>query len=134
MRVPNRIPPSTTLAAMHVDAIFAGIGRFSVRFRWLMALAWIAGVVAAGALLPSLSSVTQNDNTKFLPASAPVEHAIALAAPFGNSALPHTTVIAARPSGHITTGHIGALLKLGHSPGGVATVIKVSNLTVSGAG
>jgi RND superfamily putative drug exporter len=119
---------------MHVDAIFAAIGRFSVRFRWLMALVWIAGVIAAGALLPSLNSVTQNDNTKFLPASAPVEHAIALAAPFGNSGLVGTTVIAARSTGHLTSADIAALAALEHSLRRVATVSKVSDFTVSGDG
>ena len=60
---------------MHIDAIFGAIGRFAVRFRWLMLLVWIAAAIAAATQLPSLSSVTQNNNTKFLPASAPSEHA-----------------------------------------------------------
>jgi uncharacterized membrane protein YdfJ with MMPL/SSD domain len=32
---------------MHVDAIFGAIGRFAMRFRWLVVLVWIAGAVAA---------------------------------------------------------------------------------------
>ena len=51
------------------------------------------------SLLPSLNSVTQNNNTKFLPASAPSEHAAQLAAPFGTASLQPIPVIAARPSG-----------------------------------
>ena len=54
-----------------VGSFFAVIGRLSVRFRWVIVLAWVAGAVAAMALLPSLSSVTQSDNTSFLPAGAP---------------------------------------------------------------
>jgi len=57
---------------MHVDAIFGWLGRFSIRFRWLMILAWIVGGIAAVLGLPSLSGVTQSVNCKFLPASAPV--------------------------------------------------------------
>ena len=54
-----------------VGIFFTAVGRLAVRFRWAIVLAWIAGMVAAMALLPSLSSVTQGDNTSFLPASAP---------------------------------------------------------------
>src|SRR5262245_29560108 len=116
---------------MNVDAIFDKVGQFSVRFRWLMALAWIAGAVAARAFLPSLASVTQNDNAKFLPASAPVEHAIKLAAPFGMTGLVDTTVIAARSGAHITPADIAALTRLRHVLSGLPTVAKVGGFTVS---
>ena len=53
-----------------VGTFFAAAGRLSVRLRWVILLAWVAGVAAAMVLLPSLSSVTQSDNTSFLPASA----------------------------------------------------------------
>src|SRR5258708_23038934 len=43
----------------------AAMGRFAVRFRWLVVLAWIAGAVAAVTQLPALSSVTQGNNAKF---------------------------------------------------------------------
>ena len=53
---------------MHIDTIFRAIGSFCVRFRWLVLAAWVAGAIAAATLLPALSSVTQSNNTKFLPA------------------------------------------------------------------
>ena len=31
---------------MRIDAIFGAIGRFVVRFRWLVILVWIAGAIA----------------------------------------------------------------------------------------
>ena len=99
--------PSTTLRGMNVDAIFGSLGRFCVRFRWLMTLVWIVGAVAAVAYLPSLSSVTQNDNTKFLPASAPVEKATKLAAPFGTSDLIPIPVVAVRTTGPLTPADTG---------------------------
>ena len=71
---------------MRIDAIFGAIGRFAVRFRWLVVLAWIVAAIAAATQLPSLSSVTQSNNIKFLPASAPSEHAADLAQPFGTPA------------------------------------------------
>jgi putative drug exporter of the RND superfamily len=94
---------------MRVDAIFGALGRFSVRFRWLMTLAWIVAAFAATAYLPSLSSVTQSDNSKFLPASAPVEKAAALAAPFGTSNLFPVPVVAARNGAPLTAADATAL-------------------------
>ena len=49
------------------------------------------------ALLPSLSSVTQSDNTSFLPASAPSERAAQLASPLQGASLTAVTVVGARP-------------------------------------
>jgi RND superfamily putative drug exporter len=97
---------------MNVDAIFSTLGRISVRFRWPMLLMWIIGAVAASALLPSLSSVTQSDNTKFLPANAPVKKAIQLAKPFGTSNLLPVPLLAARTSGPLTAADSAALAAL----------------------
>src|SRR6202050_668665 len=85
-----------------VSACFAAVGRMSVRFRWVILLAWVAGAVAAMVLLPSLSSVTQRDNTSFLPASAPSEQAAQLASPLQEAALTAVGVVAARPGGPLT--------------------------------
>src|SRR6185437_2799536 len=82
-----------------VGTFFAAVGRLSVRFRWAIVLAWVAGVAAAMALLPSLSSVTQSDSTSFLPASAPSERAARLASPLQGAALTSVTVVAARAGG-----------------------------------
>ncbi len=82
-----------------VSAIFSRAGRLAVRFRWVIVLAWVAGTVAAMALLPSLSDVTQSDNTSFLPASAPSEQAAQLASPLQGASLTAVTVVAARSGG-----------------------------------
>ena len=65
--------------------IFGGIGKFSVKFRWLIVVVWLVGTVLAVQHLPSLSSVTQSNNTSFLPASAPSEKAINLANTIGKA-------------------------------------------------
>ncbi|HET7017554.1 MAG TPA: MMPL family transporter [Streptosporangiaceae bacterium] len=113
---------------MNVDAIFGSIGRFCVRFRWLTTLVWIVGAVAAVAYLPSLSSVTQNDNTKFLPASAPVEKATKLAAPFGTSDLIPIPVVAVRTSGTLTPADTAAMAKVQANLKTVAGVKKILDL------
>jgi putative drug exporter of the RND superfamily len=110
---------------MHVDSVFGAIGRFSVRFRWIIAFIWIAGAVAAVTQLPSLSSVTQNNNAKFLPASAPSEHAAQLAAPFGTAGLEPIPVVAADPSSPLTPAEITALTGLQGTLAKVSGVSKV---------
>ena len=72
-------------------------GRLAVRFRWAIVLAWLAGAAAAMIGLPSLSAVTQSDNTWFLPASAASEQAAQLASPLQGASLTAVTVVAARP-------------------------------------
>src|SRR5215471_20077396 len=120
--------------AMNVDAIFAAIGRFSVRFRWSMLLAWIVAAAAASAFLPSLSSVTQNDNTKFLPASAPFEKAAKLAAPFGTSNQLPVPLLAARQTGPLTPADGAALAALQRKLTSDPTVVRVIDLGQSPAG
>src|SRR5436305_13439100 len=94
---------------MHVDAIFGALGRFCARFWWIVIPAWLIAAFALNALLPSLSSVTQGNNTKFLPASAPSMHAAALAEPFGTSNLQPIPVVAARAGGPLTAADTTAL-------------------------
>jgi RND superfamily putative drug exporter len=88
---------------MNVDAIYGGIGRFAVRFRWLILIVWILGAGFATHSLPSLASVTQSNNQKFLPANAPSTHAANLAAPFGTAGLIPVPVIAATTNGSSLT-------------------------------
>jgi putative drug exporter of the RND superfamily len=61
---------------------FAAIARASVRRRWMVVAGWVAAVVVSTALLPSISSVTKNDNAAFLPATAPSVRAANLDSPF----------------------------------------------------
>ena len=75
------------------------------------------------SLLPSLNNVTQNNNSKFLPASAPSEHAAQLAAPFGTASLQPIPVIAARPGAPLTAADTTALAAL---PARLKTVSGVS--------
>jgi RND superfamily putative drug exporter len=124
---------STTLTAMDVDAIFSALGRISVRFRWSMLLVWIIGAVAASALLPSLSSVTQSDNTKFLPANAPVEKATMLAKPFGTSNLLPVPLVAAKTSGSLTAADVAALAALQRKLSADPSVARIIDLGQSDA-
>src|SRR5437016_8409257 len=116
------------LVAVRVHAIFGGIGSFAVKFRWFVLLAWIVAAVAVPRALPSLSSVTQGNNANFLPASAPSEHALQLAAPLGGSTLTPVPVVAASPQGALTPADQAWLQKLQQDLGKVPTVAKVRDL------
>jgi len=118
---------------VHADDIFRAIGRFSVKFRWVVVVLWI---VAAGVIpraLPSLASVTQGNNSAFLPASAPSQQAANLAAPFGGTNLVPVPVVAAVSTGTLTAADQAYLTTLATDLGKVATVVKVNDLGVSAA-
>jgi RND superfamily putative drug exporter len=118
---------------VHADDIFRAIGRFSVKFRWVMVVLWI---VAAGVIpkaLPSLASVTQGNNSAFLPASAPSQQAANLAAPFGGTNLIPVPVVAAVSTGTFTAADQTYLTTLATDLGKVATVVKVNDLGLSAA-
>jgi RND superfamily putative drug exporter len=112
---------------VRIHAIFGGIGSFAVKFRWFVLLAWIVAAVAVPRALPSLSSVTQGNNANFLPASAPSEHALQLAAPLGGSTLTPVPVVAAS-QGALTTADQAWLQKLQQDLGKVPTVVRVRDL------
>ena len=95
-----------------MQAVFTAFGRFAVRFRWLVVIAWLAGAVACTAFLPSLSSVTQSDNSDFLPASAPSAHAQTLAAPFQRSDETPVGVVVSRSSGQLDSTDSTAIANL----------------------
>ncbi len=62
--------------------MFAALGRFTVRFRWLIVAAWVIAVVGLVTGLPNLSSVEKSSNSDFLPASSASVRAATLAGAF----------------------------------------------------
>ncbi|HXX59855.1 MAG TPA: MMPL family transporter [Candidatus Sulfotelmatobacter sp.] len=79
--------------------LFTSLGRFSVRFRYLIVVAWIVVTVAAVKALPSLSDVAKDTTSGFLPADAPSMQAATLAEPFQNASLASATLVVARDGG-----------------------------------
>jgi putative drug exporter of the RND superfamily len=114
---------------VHVDDIFRGIGKFAVKFRWVVLIFWIVAAVGISKGLPSLASVTQGNNSAFLPASAPSEHATNLAAPLGISlSVTPVPVVAAVSTGSFSTADQNYLGTLVTDLGKVPTVTKVREL------
>ena len=97
--------------------LFGGIGAFAVKFRWVVIAAWLIAGFAVPKFLPSLSSVTQGNNSAFLPANAPSEQAAQLAAPFGSTNLIPVPVVAAASQGTLTAADVTWLTGLQHDLG-----------------
>jgi putative drug exporter of the RND superfamily len=122
------------LLRVHIQGTFRAIGAFSVKFRWLVVIAWVAAAVAVPHFLPSLASVTQGNNANFLPASAPSEHASQLAAPFGMANQTPVPVVAAVSQGKRTAADVSWLSALRQDLRTVPTVTRVSDLGRSADG
>jgi RND superfamily putative drug exporter len=119
---------------VRIHAIFGAIGSFAVKFRWVVVAVWLVAGVAIPHYLPSLASVTQGNNSNFLPASAPSEHASNLAAPFGTTNLIPIPVVAATTQGSLTQADITWLTGLEQDLAQVPTVAKVHDLGRSADG
>jgi RND superfamily putative drug exporter len=87
-----------------MNQIFGGIGRFVVRFRFLVVLFWIVLAVLSSKALPSMSSEVNNNNANFLSASAPSSKASTLAQPVvgGTTNDSQIFIVASRRSARLT--------------------------------
>lgn len=81
-----------------MSVLFAALGRFSVRFRYLIVIVWILATVFSVHFFPSLASVAKSitSPSAFLPSSAPSLRAAQLAVPFQNSAQAAATIVVTR--------------------------------------
>ncbi|MGH7704639.1 MAG: MMPL family transporter [Candidatus Dormibacteria bacterium] len=111
---------------------FTALGRFSVRFRVPVVLAWIVVAIVCVHLLPSLASVSKDTNSAFLPASAPSSRAAALASPFQNSNLAAATLVAESSPGPLSTTQQQAITRFEARLRTVPRVRSVRDLGTSG--
>lgn len=117
-----------------MTALFAGIGRFSVRFRYLVVVVWLVGTGAAVSLLPDLGSVAKANNSAFLPSGSPSNRAAALATPFQSSDVEPALVVIAARHGTLGTAALSAVERAQAAVGRVAGVSDVRDLGLSADG
>ena len=110
---------------------FAAIGRFAVRFRWAIVVAWVAAAVLANLFFPSLAGVARQNNTSSLPASSPSLQAARLAIPFQGLNETPVPVVIARSGGTLTTTDMAAVDRLAASLVKVSGVQQVKHLGAS---
>ena len=85
--------------------LFEAIGRFSVRFRWLIIVFWIVAVPVVTANFPSITVVTKNDNSDFLPKNSPTVKAANLETAFQQKkTATNAVIIISRPNAALTPG------------------------------
>jgi RND superfamily putative drug exporter len=106
---------------------FAALGRAAVRFRWVVLVVWLVGVPVAVTSLPTLSSVAKNDNTAFLPASAPSQAAATLASPFQPKNNGSALFVAVRGDGPLTAADTAAITRAESALRGVYRVRSVQD-------
>ena len=115
-----------------MHSFYAALGRFAVRFRWVIVVAWVAAAVLANLFLPSLTSVAKQDNATLLPASSPSLQAARLAAPFqGINQTPVPVVVARAYGGVLTAADLAAVGRLEASLATVGNVARIRDLGVS---
>lgn len=113
---------------------FEPLGKFVVRFRYLVVVAWIVATILCVRFLPSLSSVSNNNNSAFLPKNTPSLQAVQLATPFERGTLPTALIVAARSGSPLTPADQAAINRVESAVAGVSTVALVRDQGVSGDG
>ncbi len=115
-------------------AIMRWIGRNVVRFRYVIVVAWVVATVLCVHFLPSLGSVSNSDNSAFLPSSAPSAHAAQLETPFQSSGGSTATLVASRANGPLTAADEAAITSVEQKVASVAHVSGVRDQGVSDDG
>jgi RND superfamily putative drug exporter len=83
--------------------VFEAIARFSVKFRWLIIVAWLVAVPVLTTHLLNINDVSKNDNSQFLPKDSASTQAINLEANFQSKNTSATsTIVAVRQSGRLS--------------------------------
>ena len=114
-----------------MHGFFVATGRFAVRFRWAIVLAWLVAAVLAHLFLPSLAGVAQDQSGNSLPASSPSVQAQRLAAPFQRPDQTPVPVVIASPAGALTATDLAAIQRLAAGMSKVDRVQQIKDLGVS---
>ncbi len=90
--------------------VFENIGRFSVRFRWLVIVFWIAAIPLLSSSFPKLHDVEKNDNSQFLPKNSQTQKAADLEAAFqSKDTTSRTDLVVLRKDGKLTQSDLATI-------------------------
>src|SRR3981081_2561363 len=107
------------------SSLFRWLGRFAVRFRFLIVLVWVLVTVVATLTLPALLGVTDSNNLSFLPANSPSLRAAQLASSFQQGNLPTAVIVASRSGGRLSEADQAAITRVEAAAGKVDGVLRV---------
>lgn len=114
--------------------LYSGLGRFDVRFRYLIVVVWLVVTVVCVRTLPGLGSVAKDTESGFLPANSPSMHAAQLLNPFENSNLATATLVASRSGSPLTTADKAAVAILLDKVKALPNVVTAHSLGTSSDG
>jgi RND superfamily putative drug exporter len=115
-----------------MDTVYAALGRFVARFRYLVVVAWVAITIVCVIAFPSLSDVVGNTTiSTLLPANAPSIQAANLATPFHDVQYASATIVAVRDNGPLTSADQAAMNRLENVVRAMPHVKAVRDLSVS---
>jgi RND superfamily putative drug exporter len=112
--------------------IFEAIGRFSVRFRWLIIILWIAAIPILTSTLPKLNDVSKNDNSQFLPKDSQTQKAADLESAFqSKDTTSRTDLVVLRQDGKLSKKDLAAVNAIVENIKKVDGVLEIRQLGVS---
>lgn len=115
--------------------MFEKIARFSVRFRWFIVIFWIVAIPVVTANFPSITDVSKNNNSEFLPKSSPTTQAGKLETAFQSEDTASTSaIVAVRNDGRLTAADNAAIDKVAAAVSHVEFVTSVQDQGVSADG
>jgi RND superfamily putative drug exporter len=115
--------------------MFEKIARFSVRWRWFIIVFWIALVPILTANFPSITDVSKNDNSQFLPKNSPTTQAGKLETVFQSDKTASTgDIVAVSSNGPLTAADNAAINRIAKAVSHVTYVTSVQNQGVSADG
>ncbi|HVX57968.1 MAG TPA: MMPL family transporter [Candidatus Saccharimonadales bacterium] len=115
--------------------MFAKIARFSVRFRWFVLIFWIVAIPVVTANFPSITDVSKNNNSDFLPKDSPTTQAGKLENAFQSEKTATTAdIVAVRSDGPLTAADNAAIDRIATAVSHLSYVTSVQNQGVSADG
>ncbi len=117
-----------------MDQAFAALGRNVVRFRYIIVVAWLVVTVLAVKELPSLSSISNNNNSAFLPKNEPSMVASRLATPFQHGTAPTALLVASQAGGPLTAADQAAISRVEAAASRVKDMATVRDQGISSDG
>jgi RND superfamily putative drug exporter len=110
-----------------MHTFYRGLGRFTVKFRWIIVIVWLLGTFNLVRDLPSLSSQVNNQNTAFLPTNAPDVRAADLAQPLlGKESAEPVLIVAATSHGTLSPADLASVQRDVVRVRGIAGIVHVA--------
>lgn len=111
--------------------VFSHIGNFSVRFRWLIVIAWVAVTIVCVHAFPGLADVAKGAQSSFLPDSSPSMQAQQLAQPFQSSQHGVATLVVGRQNAILDSADIAQISAVEARIGALPGVLRVQSFGLS---